>query len=45
MTIRIELEKCTGCGSCEPVCPFGMIEVMDDKAKVKEGCNPCSAMM
>ena len=43
MTINIDLEKCTGCGSCEPVCPFGIIEVVDEKAQVKEGCNLCGA--
>jgi len=43
MTIQIDLEKCTGCGSCEPVCPFGVIEVVDEKAQVKEGCNLCGA--
>ena len=43
MTIIIDLEKCTGCGSCEPVCPFGVIEVVDEKAQVKEGCNLCGA--
>lgn len=43
MGIEIDLEKCTGCGACEPVCPFGAIEVIDDKAQVGEGCNLCGA--
>ncbi len=43
MSIQIDLEKCTGCGSCEPVCPFGAIEIVDDKAHVGEGCNLCGA--
>ena len=43
MGIQIDLEKCTGCGACEPVCPFGAIEVIDDKAQVGEGCTLCSA--
>jgi len=43
MTIQIDLEKCTGCGSCEPVCPFGLIEIADDKAQIGEGCNLCGA--
>ncbi len=43
MTIQIDLEKCTGCGSCVPVCPFGVMEVIDDKARIKEGCNLCGA--
>ena len=43
MTIQIDAEKCTGCGSCEPVCPSGVIEVVDDIAQVKDGCNLCGA--
>jgi electron transfer flavoprotein alpha subunit len=35
MTIQIDLEKCTGCGSCVPVCPFGVMELVDDKVRIK----------
>jgi len=43
MGIQIDPDKCTGCGACEPVCPFGVIEVVDDTAQIKEGCNLCGA--
>ena len=43
MGITIDLEKCTGCGSCEPVCPFGVIEIVEDAARIGEGCNLCGA--
>ncbi len=43
MSIHIDIEKCTGCGSCEPVCPFGAIEVVDDVAQIKDNCNICGA--
>jgi heterodisulfide reductase subunit A len=45
----VDEEKCTGCGTCEMVCPYGAIRVdMDElKAKVTEvlckGCGTCSA--
>ncbi|MFC1926520.1 FAD-binding protein [Chloroflexota bacterium] len=43
MTIKIDIEKCTGCGSCVPVCPFAVIELVDDKAVIGEGCTLCGA--
>ena len=43
MGIRIDVDKCTGCGSCLSVCPFGIIELVDDKAQIGEGCNLCGA--
>jgi len=43
MGIRVDLEKCTGCGNCVPVCPFGLIEIIEDKARIKEGCTLCRA--
>ena len=42
MGIRVNIEKCTGCGTCQPACPFGLIDVIDEKASIKvEGCNLC----
>jgi electron transfer flavoprotein alpha subunit len=43
MGITIDLEKCVGCGSCVPVCPFGLLEIVDDKVQLKEGCTLCGA--
>jgi electron transfer flavoprotein alpha subunit len=43
VSIRIESEKCTGCGSCVDVCPLGIIEIVDDIAQIGEGCNLCGA--
>ncbi len=45
----VDEEKCTGCGTCEMVCPYGAVSVdMEElKAKVAEvlckGCGTCSA--
>jgi electron transfer flavoprotein alpha subunit len=43
MGIIIDPEKCDVCGNCIPVCPFGLLELVDDKIQVKEGCNLCGA--
>lgn len=43
MGIKIDLDKCTGCGACLAVCPFDALELVAEKAQVKEGCNLCGA--
>jgi electron transfer flavoprotein alpha subunit len=43
MGIKIDLEKCEGCGNCVAACPFGLIEIVRDKIRIKEGCNLCGA--
>ncbi len=41
MTIKIDLSKCIGCGKCIDACPFGVIDIVEGKARVKEGCTLC----
>ncbi len=43
MGIRIDLDKCVGCGNCLAACPFGLIEIVDEKARINEGCTLCGA--
>jgi len=43
MEIRIDPDKCTGCGNCLESCPFGLIEIVDEKAHINEGCTLCGA--
>ncbi|MGZ7210401.1 MAG: ATP-binding protein, partial [Methanobacterium sp.] len=32
--IKINEEKCTGCGECIPGCPEGALQVIDEKARL-----------
>lgn len=43
MGIKVFIDKCYGCKVCVPSCPFGIIEVIDKKAVIKDGCNLCGA--
>ncbi len=43
MGIQFDLNKCVGCGDCVEVCPFGLLEVIDDKVQLNEGCTLCGA--
>lgn len=43
MGIQFDFDKCTGCGSCVPVCPFGLLEVVNGRVQLKAGCTLCGA--
>jgi electron transfer flavoprotein alpha subunit len=43
MGIQIDLDKCVGCGDCVQVCPFSLLEVIDNKVQLKDGCTLCGA--
>ncbi len=43
MSIKIDSELCEGCGACVASCPYGGIEVINDKACITEDCNLCGA--
>ncbi|MBN2251448.1 MAG: 4Fe-4S binding protein [Candidatus Altiarchaeota archaeon] len=43
--IKIDKEKCTGCGTCVDTCPVGLYSLEGGKATVKdkENCVMCRA--
>src|SRR4030042_6416634 len=43
MGIKVDLDECTGCGNCTSACPFVLIEIVEGKAKIKDGCTLCGA--
>ena len=48
-TLELNTDKCTGCGTCELVCPYGAIRVDLDELKAStmevlcKGCGSCAA--
>ena len=45
MSVKIILEKCSGCEACITSCPFGAIEMRDGKAFLTESCTMCGACL
>ncbi len=44
MSIRVDADKCNGCGLCVKSCPTNTIEVVDKLATITiEGCTMCGA--
>ncbi len=44
-TLKLDMDKCVGCGECESVCPHSVFEIRDKKAAVMDldGCMECGA--
>ena len=40
---QIDTEKCIGCEACLAACPFGALEMREDKAFVNDKCTLCGA--
>jgi electron transfer flavoprotein alpha subunit len=43
MGIRIDPDRCIGCGDCVNSCPFGLLEIVNEQAHIKDGCTLCGA--
>ena len=43
MEVKIDVEKCIGCGICKNVCMYDAIEIIGKKAFINENCVFCSA--
>ncbi len=43
MSVKVTLDKCTGCQTCVTTCPFAAIEMRDGKAFITESCTICGA--
>ena len=42
--VRVDSERCTGCGSCVDVCPVGAMELTAGVATIRHDlCNECQA--
>jgi NAD-dependent dihydropyrimidine dehydrogenase PreA subunit len=44
MAVQVDLEKCTGCGTCVDACPSEALSMGDEKVVVDEdACIDCAA--
>lgn len=43
MAVTVTTEQCISCGACMGACPFGAIEMRENKACITEVCTGCGA--
>jgi electron transfer flavoprotein alpha subunit len=41
MRLKIDAQRCVGCGICAEGCRLGLLAVKNSKSYIKEGCTAC----
>jgi len=43
MALKVDKDKCTGCGACIDICPVQAIKIENQKAVISQDCIECTA--
>jgi ferredoxin len=43
MSVKVDVKKCTGCGTCVDICPVQAIKIKKEKAVINDDCVECGA--
>ncbi len=43
MAVKVDNQKCSGCGACKDVCPVEAIKIEEGKAVINSDCVECGA--
>jgi len=43
MAVKVDKNKCNGCGACKDICPVNAIEIEKEKAVIGDDCIECGA--
>ena len=41
MAAKVDVKKCTGCGTCVDICPAQAIKIEKEKAVINDDCVEC----
>ena len=41
--VKVDENKCNGCGACVAVCPVNAITIENEKAVISDACVQCGA--